>query len=154
MGFFEIVKNMFTEEVEEDDVKVEQIKSDVTKVTIESPVYKTEEEVKEIKKEDKISTPIFFDDNDFRDLKLTQKPKEEIKEVTKIKEEKAKEIYGSKIQESTIEKKNFKPTPIISPVYGILDKNYTKDDIVSRDDVKRVDKESKESSIDTIRNKA
>ena len=63
-----------------------------------------------------------------------------------------KEIYGSKIQESVIEKKNFKPTPIISPVYGILDKNYTKDDIVSRDDVKRVDKESKESSIDTIRN--
>ena len=37
MGFFEKVKNMFTEEVEEDDVKVEQIKSDVTKVTIESP---------------------------------------------------------------------------------------------------------------------
>ena len=32
MGFFEKVKNMFTEEVEEDDVKVEQIKSDVTKV--------------------------------------------------------------------------------------------------------------------------
>lgn len=154
MGFFEKVKNMFTEEVEEDDVKVEQIKSDVTKVTIDSPVYKTEEEVKEIKKEDKISTPIFFDDNDFRDLKLTQKPKEEIKEVKKIKEEKVKEIYGSKIQEPVIEKKNFKPTPIISPVYGILDKNYTKDDIVSRDDVKRVDKEPKESSIDTIRNKA
>lgn len=151
MGFFEKVKNMFTEEVEDDDVKVEQIKSDVTKVTIESPVYKTEEEEKEIKKEEKISTPIFFDDNDFRDLKLTSKPNEVKKEV---KEEKTKEIYGSKIQEPVIEKKNFKPTPIISPVYGILDKNYTKEDIVSRDEVRIVDKESKESSIDTIRNKA
>ena len=37
MGFFEKVKNMFTEEVEDDEVKVEQIKKDVTKVVIESP---------------------------------------------------------------------------------------------------------------------
>ncbi len=30
--------------------------------------------------------------------------------------------------------KSFKPSPIISPVYGILDKNYTKDDIVDKKD--------------------
>ena len=29
-------------------------------------------------------------------------------------------------------KKSFTPSPIISPVYGILDKNYTKDDIVDK----------------------
>ena len=40
MGFFDKVKNMFTEEVE-DDVKVEQIKRDVTHVAIESPGAKT-----------------------------------------------------------------------------------------------------------------
>ena len=34
MGFFEKVKNMFTEEVEDDDVKVEQIKSEPTKKKI------------------------------------------------------------------------------------------------------------------------
>ena len=33
---------------------------------------------------------------------------------------------------STPVKKTFTPSPIISPVYGILDKNYTKDDIVDK----------------------
>ena len=152
MGFFEKVKNMFTEEYEEDDVKVEQIKKDVTKVAIESPNAKKEDDeiIEEFsfKTETKINQPVFFDDNDFRDLKLDEKPKKE-KEVIK-----EKEIYGRKIQEPVVEeKKNFKPTPIISPVYGILDKNYHKEDIVSRNEV-RLEKEASISSIDAIRNKA
>ena len=46
----------------------------------------------------------------------------------------------------------FKPTPIISPVYGILDKNYHKEDIVSKSDkeYKSVDG----LSVDSIREKA
>ena len=44
MGFFEKVKNMFTEEVEEDEVKVEQIKKDVTKVAIKPSNEKEEKE--------------------------------------------------------------------------------------------------------------
>lgn len=31
--------------------------------------------------------------------------------------------------------KPFKPTPIISPVYGILDQNYTKDDVIVKTDM-------------------
>ena len=31
------------------------------------------------------------------------------------------------------EKKGFKPSPVISPVYGVLDKNYSKDDITTKD---------------------
>lgn len=152
MGFFEKVKNMFTEEYEEDDVKVEQIKKEVTKVAIESPNVKKEDDniIEEFsfKTETKINQPVFFDDNDFKDLNLDEKPKKE-KEIIK-----EKEIYGSKIQEPVVEeKKNFKPTPIISPVYGILDKNYHKEDIVSRNEV-RLEKEPVESSIDAIRNKA
>ena len=95
MVFFEKVKNMFTEEVEDDDVKVEQIKKEVTKVAIESPNVKKEEDGFidnfEFKSEEKISTPVFFDDNDFKDLSLEnsyKEPKVEVKE---------KEIYGSKI---------------------------------------------------------
>lgn len=152
MGFFEKVKNMFTEEVEEDDVKVEQIKKEVTKVAIESPTTKKEDDDIqnnfEFKSEEKISVPVFFDDNDFRDLKLDEKKEEPV--------HKEKEIYGSKIQEPVVEKKNFKPTPIISPVYGILDKNYHKEDIVSRNEARssRTEKSVTESSIDAIRNKA
>jgi len=151
MGFFEKVKNMFTEEVEDDDVKVEQIKKEVTKVAIESPNAKEEvEEEYEFRSEDKVNIPVFFDDNDFRDLKLEEKKEESKKEY------KEREIYGIKKEEPAVEKKTFKPTPIISPVYGILDKNYHKEDIVSRNEVRtnRVEKNVAESSIDAIRNKA
>ena len=79
MGFFEKVKNMFTEEVEDDDVKVEQVKGETTKVSFE-PAKKEEEpeekfeETKKIEKiekdfeETKVNKPVFFDDDDFKDL--------------------------------------------------------------------------------------
>lgn len=156
MGFFEKVKNMFTEEVEEDDLKVEQIKKEVTQVAIESPNVKINKEDHEFRSfefetEEKVSKPVFFDDNDFRDLKLDDEPK-------KIKAEyKENDLYRNKFDKDKLsvekEKKIFKPTPIISPVYGILDKNYHKEDIVSRQEV-RLGKESSESTIDLIRNKA
>ena len=156
MGFFDKVKNMFTEEVEEDEVKVEKIKNDVTHVAIESPEAKKnkdydDEELAErvtFTREEKENKPVFFDDNDFKDLNLDDKPKEEYK--PEIKE---KELYVSRVKEEPEEKKIFKPTPIISPVYGILDKNYHKEDIVSRSDV-RATKDSNESPIDVVRNKA
>ena len=47
----------------------------------------------------------------------------------------------------------FKPTPIISPVYGILDKNYHKEDIVERKDTTPI-KPKNSVTIDSIRNKA
>ena len=47
----------------------------------------------------------------------------------------------------TTERRKFKPSPIISPVYGILDKDYVKDDIVQRPNSDKVD-------IQSVRNKA
>lgn len=55
-------------------------------------------------------------------IKITQdKPS-----TTKRKREREKKVP----KEQTV-KKIFKPSPVISPVYGVLDKNYTKEDIVS-----------------------
>lgn len=185
MGFFEKVKNMFTEEVEDDDVKVEQVKGETTKVSFE-PAKKEEEpeekfeETKKIEKiekdfeETKVNKPVFFDDDDFKDLSFgvkEEKVKEEEKKEEKVEEpiykrtsyyeeeiikpepKPTREIYGSKIEREVVveEKKIFKPTPIISPVYGILDKNYHKEDIVSRNEVRT---EEKENPIDSVRNKA
>lgn len=148
MGFFDKVKNMFTEEVEE-DVKVEQVKKEVTHVSIETPQinnFDLEEDVdKEIEFEDSISKPVFFDDNDFEDLNLNKH-----EELPKYVE---KDIYSRKNEDEIKEKKVFRPTPIISPVYGILDKNYHKEDIVSRTEVKQTIN-NVEPSIDSIRNKA
>ena len=166
MGFFDKVKNMFTEEVEDDDVKVEQIKQEVTHVSIESPSVKKEEyeeeNTKEFKfeKEESVNKPVFFDDNDFRDLNFSTPKVEEKKPIEKEKTKEIKDVYGSRMQperKEIAEKKSFKPTPIISPVYGILDKNYHKEDIVSKTEqpVKTVAPTSdNEVSIESIRNKA
>lgn len=147
MGFFDKIKNMFTEEVE-DNVKVEQVKKEVTHVSIESPQINNFDLEEEKEKEDldnTISKPVFFDDNDFRDLNLVN-DNEPIRPLEK-------DLYSRKIEEKKEEKKVFKPTPIISPVYGVLDKNYHKEDIVSRTDVKPVEPDTN-PTIDSIRNKA
>ena len=160
MGFFDKVKNMFTEEVEEDDVKVQQIKKEVTHVPIESPV----KEEKPINNEYSFnqgmnfSKPVFFDEDDFEDLNFIEK-REEKKEKPKAKEEKKEPpkkekpvMYSGNSVVEKEETKIFKPTPIISPVYGILDKNYHKEDIVDRTIAN--DLEFKEDKIDMVREKA
>ncbi len=153
MGFFDKVKNMFTEEVE-DDVKVEQIKKEVTQVSIETPKidnFDISEDINidiEEKEEENLSRPVFFDDSDFKDLNILEE-----KEEPRYND---RDVYGRKIETRKEEtKKVFKPTPIISPVYGILDKNYHKEDIVSRNEVKTTPTIIEtEPSIDSIRNKA
>ena len=157
MGFFDKVKNMFTEEIEE-EVKVEKIQKEVTHVTIDSPKkeekfdieddFGIEEELDSLN-ENTFSKPVFFDDNDFEDLNLDFK--EEPKKIEK--DLYNKDLYNIKMEEKQEEKKVFKPTPIISPVYGVLDKNYHKEDIVSRNETKREEIEV-EPSIESVRNKA
>lgn len=152
MGFFDKVKNMFTEEIE-DEVKVEKIQKEVTHVTIDSPKkeekfdidndFNIDDELESLN-ENTFSKPVFFDDNDFKDLNLDFK--EETKKIEK-------DLYNIKVEEKKEEKKIFKPTPIISPVYGVLDKNYHKEDIVSRSENKSEEIDV-EPSIDSIRNKA
>lgn len=168
MKFLEKVKNMFTEEVEE----VKPVKPEVRKVEIVPPTKPTNQEEivnpekrqenEPVKVEEKPKAPVFFDDKDFDKLPTAsnvEKPKEVTpqKVLPKIPKEK-KEVYGGKNPafSATVvkeEKRTFKPTPIISPVYGVLDKNYKRDDIVPK---KRIieTKKSKELTIDDIRNKA
>lgn len=155
MGFLDKIKNMFTEEVEDDDVKVEQVKSEVTHVAIESPnATKDDFEDKavnnfEFRTEEKVMKPVFFDDSDFKDLNLVEDTKKDDKPKTR-----EKEFYNiSPETKEKEEKKVFKPTPIISPVYGILDKNYHKEDIVSKRDTES-NFSSSDPSIDSVRNKA
>lgn len=142
MGLLDKMKNLFTEEVED-----EPVKSEVIQVEIPAPVKKQEPvvEVKKdivsdsevIKKEEK-AAPIFFDDEYFREL---EQPK-----VTK------KEVKSSYMKEKK-EEKRFKPTPIISPVYGVLDKNYNKEDITTKKERETITSNSK-FSIDDVRKKA
>lgn len=178
MGLLEKFKNIFTEEVEEEvEVPVKKeiyVKKEVPKTEISlSPQVKKEaikkEEVKQdedpikasnlsLKKEEKFVFPVYFDDKDFEDIK-----KEEPKVVKKIEKEvptreqrkgNYQEAYN-KINKEPEEKRVFKPTPIISPVYGILDKNYYKEDIVVSKPISRSSyTSSKEITIDDVRKKA
>lgn len=59
--------------------------------------------------------------------------------------------YESKREEKTF----FKPSPIISPIYGILDKNYRKEDVVTKKEVRLVSSYAKDKlSVDDVRKKA
>ncbi len=151
------------EVVEEEEVKVEQIKKEpprrpeknlerrrektVAKEEVVKEESKEEEPVKEEKPtREETKASVFFTENDFADLE-PEKPKRVEKhaeaEVKAPKKEEKKSAYGGHYSGTytspsllTQEKPSFKPTPIISPIYGILDKNYSKDDIVERKDTK------------------
>lgn len=162
MGLINKLKNMFTEEVEVEDVK--PIKKDVIQVEIPAPTREakrenlhelkkeldTEEKISDSnlnpKKEEKFVFPVFFDDDDFESI--DEKKKEQSVPIKTVADSYKKE--GKKV-----EPKVFKPTPIISPIYGILDKNYHKEDITSRSDTNNSNYEKlDEFSIDSIRKKA
>ena len=168
MGLMDKIKNLFTEEVEEEfeeeveekeirKEKKEPIKKEMIQVEIPAPVKKQEKvhlehleepEVDEIKKEEKEEFKFpFFDDEDFKEIEK-EKPKDAKKPRLLRKE--PKEVYNPPKEE----KKVFKPSPIISPVYGILDKNYQKEDIRNKNMRPRSYYTPKEATVDEIRNKA
>ena len=60
--------------------------------------------------------------------------------------------YGT--YEKKEEKTYFRPSPIISPIYGILDKNYKKEDVKEKREVHISSYTRTNMSVDDIRNKA
>lgn len=67
-------------------------------------------------------------------------------------EKKPTELYSKKEDPKP---KKFKPTPVISPVYGVLDKNYTKDEVkVSDEKSYELQRPSRKIDFETVRNKA
>ena len=173
MGLLDKIKTMFTEEVEED----EPIKKEVIQVEIPSPakqtkpttkpvvkpkieeMKKTTEVVEEIpKKEEKFKFPVYFDDKDFD--RIETKPKDPVKpsidkSIDKI-STKISSTYkgGANKPQHKEEKKVFKPTPIISPVYGVLDKNYSQEDVITKPITNQYYKSKENVTIDDIRQKA
>ena len=75
------------------------------------------------------------------------------KEVVRREEVKKVELYPKK--EVVTEKPKFKPTPVISPVYGILDKNYRKEEVREKsEDNFEMKRPSKSVDFETVRKKA
>ena len=64
---------------------------------------------------------------------------------------KTSELYPKKEEEI---KPKFKASPVISPVYGILDKNYTKEEVREKDEGDTMKRPSKKVDFETVRKKA
>lgn len=173
MSFMNKVKNFFYEDVEEE---VEETKQESKKKF--NPFKKEEkvetedknEVVREVKQEannDLSERELFRAERTFNfpmdlgdeifDKEEVEEKKEEVtprKEV--VKEAYTRSIYHniSREEPKKEEKKKFRPSPVISPVYGILDKNYTVDDVVDADKTKEFSFDKKIVDFDTVRNRA
>ena len=162
MGLIDKFKNLFTEEVEvevEEKPVKESIQKEVMQVEIPSPKQsraqmhepRISEELSEPKLEEKEEPKKseykfpFFDDNDFESIDIKPQSKEE-----KKKNNHRKDAYNPPKEE----KKIFRPSPIISPVYGILDKGYQKEEYSSKPEGRSSYYSAKEANVDAIRNKA
>ena len=131
-----------------------------------------DEDTNVMKKEDKsnFKFPIDDFDDDFIETRSRQslhsKPKElEIKdekiEQKKLESKKRKpetkvaELYKDKKEEKKIEETTFRATPIISPIYGVLDKNYTPNEVEKRKGNNLEERRhSKSVDFDSVRKKA
>jgi len=173
MGLFNKLKNALFEEEEID------LESSPDKIVIKDEEVPTEKKLESkneeiplenerelFKAENTFKFPE-FDEEEFVTSYEPPKIKEEIKPVRKVEYERKPEnvYYESKVKitrenpsrrERVVTKeekvkKVFRPSPVISPVYGILDKNYKKEDIVT---VEKTIKVKKTIDVDTIRKKA
>ena len=185
MKLIEKLKNVFFEEVTEDEDKEELPQTFAKKIEIpkrkpevvkeEKPIIREEqvqEEISVFPKEEKKEEnpfPMMFDDDDF--LEDTKELSTVDSNISYKREAPEKELYHGKKEISYVESvkkptytytksyyeeketKGFKPSPIISPIYGILDKNYRKEEVVTKKET-RITQGRTNFDLDSVRNKA
>lgn len=160
--------------------KIEVPKRKVEPVEIE---VKREEKIEVKNEKIIPNNDLIFDDEDFlldSEPELNNKPKKEVKDTKKIENSYMKEVpYKSResrdlyknedkdtkekqempkyeysyLKNEKKEAKTFTPSPIISPIYGILDKNYKKEEIKEKKEV-RISSYPSKMDLDSVRNKA
>ena len=181
MGLFDKIKDLFTDEeeiYETKEVEIEEqlehklptfMRNKIEKEEREKEVKILEETKKEDEKEiavlvenkEKSDEPKFhfdFDDDDFieptrfsRSVSRKEKPVEKVN----VSEPVVSQVKPYSNKKELEKPKKFRPTPVISPVYGILDKNYTKEEVISKDeDAYTIQRASKKVDFESVRKKA
>lgn len=172
MGFLDKIKDLFSDEEEvvetkeieveekeehklptfmrnkiEEEEKREEVKKNRTGVSDE---IISDREIVKTRTNNNFAFPIEMDEPDtfevpkYSNQNILAKKKEEEKKVSTL--------YSKKEEPKP---KRFKPTPVISPVYGVLDKNYTKDEVKLQDESSyEIPRASKKIDFETVRNKA
>lgn len=179
MGLLEKVKKFFYDEEFEEDEDEEEVEQ-TEQVRKPTKVHRKERSTRIEQKEEDISERELFKaertfnfpmDIDGEDEEIIKEPQEETKSI--VEEERFIPLrrYNEEVRESAYagirsyaayepsvrveekrEEKKFKPTPIISPIYGVLDKNYKKADTVQKK-IETYDTEKK-LDYDIVRKKA
>jgi len=150
MGLVKKIKDILFEEEEDftEQIQIPEVekKEETPKIVKLEPEVKLEKEETE-KKEVSSERELFRSDNsfqfpDFDEEEFTSmarpKPKGNVLEYERKKMVEKRTDYGRFERVETreyTEKKKFKPSPIISPVYGILNQDYKAEDIVDKKDV-------------------
>lgn len=160
MGLLDKVKGILfdEEEVEIPEIKKETHK-EVKKVNVveENPIKEIKipkddfSDKDNYKSESTFTFPIDFDDEEDEEpiniVREKPKPRAEVVRETRKTETRDYSDFLSKKDE----KKKFKPTPIISPVYGVLDQNYKKEDVIVKKNILR---KPNELTIEEVRKRA
>lgn len=180
MGLLDKIKTLFLEdeeeeeelELEEENKKDYQEPKDVLPKVMRDTIKKEEEEIlkfeelkprreevkvrrEEPKKVEgpvpqrKFSFPIEFEE----EVAPSRVSNKNVLNVEKEVPKKVAELYPKK--EEVREKPKFKPTPVISPVYGVLDKNYRKEEVREKSEEHfEMKRPSKKVDFETVRKKA
>lgn len=170
MGLLDKVKGILFDEEEVDipEIKKEpkkEIKQEININSIKRGI-KEDNPIRELKipkddfsdrnykSESTFTFPIDFEDEEPVPIKTVEKPKPKpVEQHTR--EVKNNDAMSSRDFSSFLNKKEdkrrFKPTPIISPVYGVLDQNYKKEDVIVKKDVLR---RPNELTIEEVRKRA
>ena len=138
------------EEKHEEPVKIEPVKEEKNEVNEEIKSVPNSSEREVFRNEKSFQFPD-FDEDEFVNSISKPKPTVNVLEYEKKKTIEKRTDYGryEKVEtKEIIEKKKFKPSPIISPVYGILNQDYKAEDIVNKGEV------PSSISIEEVRKKA
>lgn len=164
--------------LEKENKKLEEKEVIAKKVVL--PTRTQNKEVKEEKKAEsieyippqketvRVNHDLIFDDEDFiveekkndlpkpkieREHSYSSREKDFYKEEFRKKKMEANPGYTETVYRKTTERKTFTPSPIISPIYGILDKNYKKEEVREAKEI-RLSSRPNKMDLDSVRNKA
>ena len=171
MGIFKKIKDIFYDEevvevpIEEEKKSTKEEPPVIEEIT--APItskYKSEDDEEEksddfserelFKPEKTFDFPVFDDEEEEEPVKTRSKVN--VLELQKELEQRSmtsrNRDYGRNDTSEPRGESTFKPSPVISPIYGILDKNYKKEEIVEKKDTSKP--YSGEINYDYVRRKA
>ena len=164
MGLMSKIKTIFYDEIDDEDDDTILPKKEVSRKDIVKD--EKNEEVKIVKNEvvENVKSDNTFSERDLfrseRTFNFTEfdddEPVIETPRINALELDKKPNRVETPVREVNTKPKAFKPSPVISPIYGILDKDYVKEEIKEKKKEEKQINSRSESTInyDTIRRKA